>query len=105
MSYVEPKKETTSGVNFIKQHRHMFSKLVSNASVVGIVGVRIRPTDNHIWDPLAKTSAKLIYCLGKESGQEFDEWKKQNRPGNQDITLYGYFDDCFDQLCEQLNIV
>jgi len=104
MSYFEPEKKTTSGVNFIKQQRVRFSEVVSNASIIVIVGVKVRPNDNHIWDPLAKTSAKLIYCSGLRSGQEFDNWKNKMRSDNQDITLNGYFNDCFEQICNELDI-
>lgn len=104
MSYFEPEKKTTSGASFIDNQWSRFLELVSKASIVGIIGVKVQPSDNHIWDPLVKTSARLMYCSGKRGGQEFDVWSKQNRPDNQDITLDGYFADCFDQLCKELNI-
>lgn len=104
MSYFEPQKRTTSGVNFIDPQRRRYEELVSMASTVGIVGVKVRPNDTHIWDPLAKTSAKLIYCSGRESGQEFDSWREKRRPGNQDVNLGGYFAECFGKLCKELNL-
>lgn len=104
MSYFEPQKITTSGVNFIEHQRARFSEIVADASIIVIVGVKVRPNDNHIWDPFAKTSAKLIYCSGRRSGQEFENWKNKMRTNNQDIPLNGYFDDCFDEICDNLNI-
>ncbi len=104
MSYFEPEKRTTSGASFIDNQRRRFLELVLGASNVGIVGVKVRPNDNHIWDPLTKTSARLIYCSGKRGGQEFDVWSKQKRPDNQDITIHGYFADCFDQICKELSL-
>ncbi|MBA7493009.1 hypothetical protein ES702_03564 [subsurface metagenome] len=103
MSYFEPEKKTTSGANFIDNQRRRFLEIVSRASNVGIVGVKVRPRDSHIWDPLAETSARLIYCSGKRGGQEFNVWREK-RPENQDIILYGYFADCFVKLCKKLNI-
>jgi hypothetical protein len=104
MSYFEPEKQTTSGASFINNQRHHFSELVSEASTIGIVGVRVRPNDTHIWDPLDKTSARLVYCAGKRGGQEFDIWSQQKRPDKQNLTLYGYFADCFDDFCEELKV-
>lgn len=104
MSYFEPEKKTTSGANLIENQRNRYSELVSGASIVGLVGVKVRPNDKHIWDPLAKTSARLVYCSGKKGRKEFDVWNKQNRQDNQDISLDGYFADCFDQLCKEVNI-
>jgi len=104
MSYFEPEKRTTSGANFIDSQRRRFLDLVSGASNLGVLGVKVRPNDNHIWDSLAKTSARLVYCSGKRGGQEFDIWSKQKRPDKQDITLYGYFADCFDQFCKELKL-
>lgn len=104
MSYFEPEKKTTSGANFIENQRNRYSELISGASIVGLVGVRVRPNDKHIWDPLAKTSARLVYCSGRKGKKEFDVWSKQNRQDDQDISLDGYFADCFDQLCKEINI-
>jgi hypothetical protein len=105
MSYFMPQKITTAGVNFIDDQRNRFSELISNASIVGIVGIRARLRDNHIWNPLAKTSAKLIYCSGKKSGQEFNNWSQQYRRGHQDVILENYFGECFDEFCKEMDII
>lgn len=105
MSYFEPEKKTTSGLSFIENQRSRFMEIVSQASIVGIVGVKVRIEDNHIWEPLAKTSARLIYCSGERSGQEFHDWCNQNRPDNQDVILDGIFSECFDRFCKEINII
>lgn len=105
MSYFEPEKMTTSGLSLIENQRSRFMEIVSKASTVGIVGVKVRIDDNHIWEPLAKTSARLIYCSGKRSGQEFYDWCNQYRPDNQDIILDGFFSECFDSFCKEINII
>jgi len=104
MSYFEPEKRTTSGASFIDGQRHRFLELALRASNLGILGVRVRPNDNHIWDPLAKTSARLVYCSGKRGGEEFEVWSQYNRPDKQGLTLYGYFADCFEHFCEELEL-
>lgn len=105
MSYFEPSKETTSGVSFIESQRKRFAELVSEASIIGIVGLRVRTHDEHIWEPLAQASAKIVYCSGKSSGEEFKIWTDENRPNNTDIILPYYFSDCFDELCSRVGLV
>lgn len=104
MSYFEPEKQTTSGASFIDNQRHRFSELIAGASDIGIVGVKVRPNDTHIWSPLEKTSARLVYCSGKRGGQEFDTWSKKKRLDKQNLTLYGYFADCFYDFCKELKL-
>lgn len=105
MSYFEPQKATTSGASFILRQRARWSELVEAASVIGIIGVRVRPCDTHIWSPLEKTKAKLIYCGGPSSAQEFEQWHQTARPSSKDTVLRGYFADEFDHLCKVLNLL
>jgi len=104
MSYFEPDKRTTSGINLIENQRYKFHKNVLNAEVICIIGIKVRPRGRHIWEPIAKTTGKLLYCSGKKSGFEFSEWKKNNRNNIQDKILHGYFSDCFEEICKDLEI-
>lgn len=104
MSYFEPSKRTTSGVNFINAERERFAELVSGAEVIGIVGLRVRAHDVHIWEPLAHASARLVYCAGSRSGREFADWGNEKRPGNQDTIIPHYFADGFEQLCSCIGL-
>lgn len=105
MSYFEPSKETTSGASFIKNQRERFVELVSGISTVAIVGLRVRAHDEHIWKTLAQTSAKIVYCSGKSSGEEFKSWANENRPNKTDIVLPYYFSEGFEELCSRVGLV
>jgi hypothetical protein len=62
---------------------------------VVIVGVRVRPGDSHIWQPLASTAARIVYCSGSAAGKEFQDWSNLTRSGRTDAILRGYFSDRF----------
>lgn len=104
MSYFDPAKKTTSGVSFIENQRRRFSELVINASIIGIVGLKVRPHDKHIWDPISKSDSKIVYCSGITAGNEFKNWAKKNRLNKKNIILPNYFSDGFDELCRLLGI-
>jgi len=105
MSYFDPSKETTSGASFIEGQRKRFATLVSEASTIGIVGLRVRAHDEHIWKPLAQTSAKIVYCSGKSSGKEFKVWASESHTNKMDIILPHYFSDGFEELCSRVGLV
>lgn len=105
MSYFEPSKITTSGASFIKNQRKRFVELVSESSTIGIIGLRVRPRDEHIWQPLARTSGKIVYCSGRLSGEEFKTWAGEARPHNTDIVLPHYFSDGFEKLCSSIGLI
>lgn len=104
MSYFQPDKATTSGMSFVIGQRERWKQLVADANFIGIVGVRVRSSDNHIWDALQNTKAKLVYCSGQDGGREFLEWKQKVRPASDDKIFDGYFNESFDGLCAELNI-
>jgi len=104
MSYFQPDKATMSGVSFVNAQRKRFRQLVEDATVVAIVGVRVRPSDHHIWDALQHTAAKLVYCSGSEGGEEFLGWKQVARPSLEDKVFHGYFKESLDGLCTELNL-
>lgn len=104
MSYFEPAKRTTSGANFIEAQRIRFADLVDKAKKIAIIGLRVREHDKHIWEPLSKTNAKLIYCSGKSAGDEFSRWLEKNRNGKNDVILNSYFQDEFDNIINELEL-
>ena len=61
----------------------------------------VRLHDKHIWDPLKKTKARLIYFSEKDSCKEFNKIKG-DRVG--DITISSNFDHAFDSICALLSI-
>ena len=104
MSYFEPAKTTTSGSNFITSQRSRWAELAAQSDTVALVGIRVRPQDAHIWDPLARTSATLVYCGGSSALAEFEAWSKQHRARGPDRGLSGYFADEFEAICQQIRL-
>jgi|SRR3989344_4331435 len=104
MSYFEPSKRTTSGNNFILAQRLRFSELVKNASIIILIGIRVREHDKHIWESLGQTDAKLVYISGETAKQEFETWKNKTRSKKEDIVLDGYFKDSFDTILKQVDL-
>ena len=103
MSYFEPKKNTSSGVSFIKQQRQRWSQIATNTENIAIIGIRVRENDSHIWDVLESTKSRIIYCGGEEAGSEFSAWaKKHGRSG--DLVLAEFFSNEFDTICAEVGI-
>ena len=103
MCYFEPGKDARCGLSFINGQKKQFRALVESASVVAIVGVKVRPHDTHIWDPLAETSAKLVYCSGKDAAAEFRTWSRDAGRTN-DHAFPTYWKDSFDAICQEVGI-
>lgn len=104
MSYFEPQKITTSGANFIEGQRQRFNYLIGNADTVVVVGIRVRTHDEHIWNPLKSSPARIVYCSGNTAGDEFIDWSETERPEMDDLVLDGYFADKFDTVIEELGL-
>ena len=99
MSYYEPLKESTVQMEWLEGRRERFRTLVMSAEKIAIVGVRVHAeVDRHIWEPLASTPAKLLYCSGK--ADEFRYWRQTSgRKDQADIVLDGlYFKEGFAQI-------
>jgi len=104
MSYFEPQKRTTSCEKFVRSQRERWAELVSQASTIALVGIRVRQNDEHIWKPLAEAPGRLIYCSGVRAGGEFENWATEVRAEADDDILMGYFDECFDDICSALGL-
>lgn len=104
MSYFDPAKLTTSGVNFIEEQRARYNTIVKGAKVVAIIGIRVRPNDKHLWEALALTHAQVVYSSGKDRGRDFAEWARDNRKGKASAVLYSYFGEGFEEICARVNL-
>jgi hypothetical protein len=104
MSYFVPEKINPSGYTFIIKNRERYKELVLKADKIAIIGLKVRPHDKHIWDPLSETDAPIIYCSGKWAGSEFLAWCKQKRVGKINKVLDGYFSDHFTEICQEIGI-
>jgi hypothetical protein len=104
MSYFEPEKTTSSGVSFIRSQRARWLSLVEEAEIIVIVGVRVRPSDSHIWNAIAKANAKVVYCSGPTAAPEYDEWALRERPGKLNKILNGFFAKEFNEICNEVGL-
>lgn len=102
--FTADKISASGGLDFLQSQRQRYEKGVLNAKKIAIIGVRVRPHDKHIWEPLAKTSAKLIYCSGTEGAKEFTKWQKKNRSGSNDLVLKRYFAEGFDEIIKEMGL-
>jgi hypothetical protein len=98
MCYFEPEKSVCTGRAFIEQQRSLFEQAVREAKTVILIGIQVRMRDEHIWNPLAATNAKLVYC--SPDIDAFAKWSCAKRFGAQDVTLKGTFAERFDQVCK-----
>ena len=105
MSYFDPAKFTTSGVNFIEEQRARYDAIVKAVKIVAIVGIMVRPRDKHIWEGLAATNAEVIYCSGKAAGQEFVQWADDKRRRKASRVLNTYFSEGFEDLCTSIGLI
>lgn len=104
MSYFEPQKRTTAGHSFIEGQRDRWSKLASSAKTIVIVGVQVRPHDTHIWNPIAASSGRVVYCGGASASESYITWARAHRNAQNDRVLKGYFKDEFDVICHELGL-
>lgn len=104
MSYFIPSKHTTSGANLIETQRKRYTELVLNSNSIAIVGLMLREHDEHIWNSLKNTSARIIYMSGKSSGDKFKKWTEKYRFDNKDIILPYYFSEGFEKLCNIMGL-
>ena len=103
MSYIQPGKETRAGNPFLCGQRRRFAELVQAAQAVVIIGVKVRPLDTHIWDSLRETSARIIYCSGKQAADTFLSWSAGAGRQHDDVLPF-YWTEAFDNLCSRIGI-
>ena len=69
-------KPTSVSPSAIKRIQEQWTEAVSTAKAIFCIGVNPHLPDEHIWNPLAKTQAKL-YFIGDENN--FSQWSATNR--------------------------
>lgn len=104
MSYFEPQKRTTAEHSFIEGQRNRWSALASSAKTIVVIGVQVRPHDDHIWNPIAASPARVVYCSGPSAADGYADWAKTHRVTQNDRVLKGYFKEEFDPLCCELGL-
>jgi len=97
ISYYEPNKFTVSCSNFIQGERTRFEQAILSAEKIAVVGVKVHPVDRHIWQPLAKTKAHILYLSGSSAANDFSTWcANEGRSG--DLPIDKYFSEGLKEL-------
>jgi hypothetical protein len=104
MSYFVPEKLTTAGASFIKNQRERWASLTAEAPTIAVVGVRIRPHDAHIWEPLASTEGRVVYLSGRRGATEYEVWRKGHNKRAGDLVIAATFAEGFERMCSQLGL-
>jgi hypothetical protein len=61
--------------DYVSQQQAWWAEEIGRASMIFVVGVRVNPADNHIWDALGQTHARMTYFGFEESRTAFTHWK------------------------------
>ena len=103
MSYVDPHKAAPSGLTFLKRQREIWCSWVQQAACVALVGVSVRNSnapDAHLWEPLRKTNAQILYVSPRD-GNAFQMWAADyGRHGDEMIP--DTWNDAFDKIIDFL---
>ncbi len=86
------------GKKFLEKQKAMFEQMVLSATLIVIIGVQVRNHDEHIWKPLSRTNAKLIYCSGNASAA-FSDWCAEHRAKKMNQIYQGYFGEHINDIC------
>lgn len=63
---------------FIESQQKQWLQEVIRAKHIIIIGLAVNPADNHIWEPLASTKAKITY-VGLGQKEIFQDWVNLNK--------------------------
>ena len=78
-----------------------WQKQVKISKYIIIIGIKPHPDDKHIWNPLIKTQAKLLFIGNKE---EFKNWIKEYKPEANYEILSNRFKDGLPKLINYLKL-
>jgi hypothetical protein len=84
-------KPTQFGSSRIGALQDRWKDQVSKAEKVLLIGIRPYPDDEHIWNPLVQTTAKMGY-VGSE--KPFTEWEQSYRPSKDNELIGERWSDC-----------
>jgi len=96
MSQISPHKEHFVSPAKIQAIRNRWSKSVSTASVVVIIGVSHNPNDTHVLEAIQGTRAQILYVGGEGN---FEQWHNTN---DRVEHVGERFADAFDDLLRRL---
>ena len=82
MCYIEPMKRIKVGKKFIQAEQQKWKDWVNSSEAIVVIGVNITLDDKHIWDPLCKTKAPILYVSGEGSRENFHKWREHCQRSN-----------------------
>lgn len=81
----------------IESIQSKWSEAVLEADMVAVVGAAVNPADDHIWDPLAETSAQLLLVGDLD---QYERWDAKERDGGPTIPVGRRFESSFAKLAD-----
>lgn len=76
LAIYSPSKGLPYGREFVTRQQAEFHSALRQVSRVFVVGLRVHPVDEHIWEPLAASSVPL-YCVDPDR-EAFEEWLRKS---------------------------
>lgn len=73
---------------------------VIGASLVAVIGANPNPDDDHIWGPLARTNADLVY-VGNITA--FENWQREFRADRKSVVIGTRWGNAFGDLIKLLH--
>lgn len=77
LAMYHPSKRVLFCRRFVQQQQAIFHSAIKQAARIYLVGLRVHPVDEHIWQPLSKSRCPLFY-VGQEP-QIFLSWALEHR--------------------------
>lgn len=103
-----PAKRASVNNYFIKEQRNRCQDLILNAIIVTIVGTQcLHQNDAHIWGPLSKTKALILYIEPEKKGQDqFRAWAidYSKSEDKEFIIIPKTFKNAFDEIAHFNNL-
>ncbi|QGT81556.1 hypothetical protein [Pseudomonas coronafaciens] len=87
--------------DFIGAQQNMFSRACRKASTIIALGVSVVPEDSHIWEPIRKSAAELIYFGNETDRVSLKGWSQNSGRGNLRYRQ-GYFEECLSFMRENI---
>lgn len=93
-------KPVTIAPSIIAEKQSIWSEKTIEAKTICVIGVRPNPEDNHIWEPIAKSSGKFVF-IGSE--EDFNMWTEKYRNSKENLYLGNRWDQCFNDIFDCLS--
>ena len=91
MASYDTEKTELFSTQFLKAEQKAFQEHLAKCTeddVVIILGCRApqeNDHDEHIWNPIRRTRANLVYCSGRNQADAFNSWRRSQRPNMNDV--------------------